>query len=183
MDMKRPIAALGMALALGCAAAGASPVRDGGVIRNSGSTNFSGYTVKVWSDGAAWAVPSNRAGTPTGRPITGHVAQRLALRFLHDAQQARKNRVAAEHCMKSASFGTTTTVDYHGWTSPDLECASGVLTVALAADTHNIVAQLHLQGAPAAHRIPLLPNEPRRAPSDRPAGQPSATPEPAPSAS
>jgi len=41
---------------------------------------------------------------------------------------------------------------------------------------------LKIQGT-QAHRIPLLPNEPRRVPSENPGGQPSATPEPMPSAS
>ena len=181
--MTRQLAALTIALALGCAgAAAAAYSRDGGVIRNSGSTNFSGYTIKVWSDGSTWAVHSNRAGTPIDAPVTGHVPADLAQRFLQDAQQARKNRVISQPCMKSASFGTSTVVSYHGWTSPDLECPGGGFAETLGQDAHKIAAQLKIQGT-QAHRIPLLPNEPRRVPSENPGGQPSATPEPVPSAS
>lgn len=175
--MKRLIAATVMALAAACTGmAGASHPRDGGIIRNSGSTNFSGYTVKVWADGTTWAVHSNRAGTPVDTPQTANVDPRLAKRFLDDARQAKNNRVVSQSCMKSASFGSSTTVEYHGWTSPDLNCPGGGYVVTLGADANKIVAALKLQGEPA-HRIRLLPNEPRRAPSDQPSTQASPTPE------
>ncbi len=172
-----------MALFLACvAAAGASHMRDGAVIRNSGSTNFSGYTVKVWSDGSTWAVHSNRMGTQLDTPVTGRIPQNVAQRFLSEARQSRANRVVSQPCMKSASFGTSTVVLYHGWTSPDLECPGDGLVVALGSDAHKIVALLKIQGQPA-HRIPMLPNEPRRIPSEMPSVQPSPTPEPTGSAS
>lgn len=150
-------------------------MQDGAVIRNSGSTNFSGYTIKVWSDGSTWAVPSNRAGTAAGTPVTGHIPANLAQRFFQDAQQARKHRVIAEHCMKSASFGSITTVQYHGWTSTDLECPGGGYVAALAADAHKIAALLKIR---VGHRA-LLPNEPRRVPTEGSPSQASPTPEPA----
>lgn len=176
--MKRQIAALTIALTLGVAGAcGAAGIRDGGVIRNSGSTNFLGYTVKVWSDGSTWAVHANRAGTPYGSPVTGHISATLAQRFLTDAQKARKNPQAAQHCMKSASFGTSTIVTYHGWTSSDLECPATGFAAALATDTHQIVALLKLQGV-QVRRMPMLPNEPRRLPSDSAPTQATPTPEP-----
>lgn len=178
--MRRDLAAIGMALLLGTVALAAAPARDGAVIRNSGSTNFSGYTIKVWSDGSTWAVHSDRSGTEVGQPVTGHVPVALARSLLRDAQQARKNRVISEHCMKSASFGTVTTVLYHDWTSPDLECPGGGFIVALGADAHKIAAQLQIQGT---RRIPMLPNEPRRVPVEAPSEQPAATPEPGTSAS
>jgi hypothetical protein len=179
--MNRQLALLGMVLILACgSAAVAAFTRDGAVIRNSGSTNFSGYTVKVWSDGSTWAVHSNRAGTPLDSPVTGNIPANLAQRFLGEAKQAKQNHAVSRPCMKSASFGTSTLVLYHGWTSPDLECPGDGFTVALGADAHKIVALLKFQGV---HRIPMLPNEKRRIPSDMPSGQSSATPEPAPSAS
>ena len=173
--MKRQIAVLSMALVLGCAAVAAAQMRDGGVIRNSGSTNFSGYTIKVWSDGSTWAVHSGRSGTPVGTAVSGHIPENLAQTFLHDAQQARKNRVVSQHCMKSASFGTVTTVEYHGWTSPDLECPGDGFVVALGADAHKIAALLKVQGARPRG---LLPNEPRRIPVEGTPSQASPSPEP-----
>lgn len=181
--MKRQLAAFGIALALGCAgAAAAAYSRDGGVIRNSGSTNFTGYTIKVWSDGSTWAVHSNRAGEPIDSPVTGHIPADLAQRFLHDAQQTRENHVTSQPCMKSASFGTSTVVLYHGWTSPDLECPGGGFVETLGQQAHKIAGLLKIQGV-QPHRIPMLPNEPRRIPNESASGQPSATPEPTPSAS
>jgi hypothetical protein len=171
--MKSKAAAVILGLAIACVAhVHASGMHDGALIRNTGSTNFSGYSIKVWSDGTTWAVHANRMGDPVDTPQSGHVDARLAQTFLHDAQQARRNRLLApQHCMKSASFGTSTVVLYHDWTSPDLECPSNDgFAVALATDAHKIVAALRLQGLPT-HALPrLLPNEQRR-------------PEPTPSAS
>lgn len=179
--MNRKLAFLSMVLALACASAAvAAFTRDGAVIRNSGSTNFTGYTIKVWSDGSTWAVHSDRAGTQLDAPVSGNIPANLAQRFLGEAKQAKQNHAISQHCMKSASFGTTTVVLYHGWTSADLECPGDGLTVALGADAHKIAALLKVQGV---HHIPMLPNEKRRIPSDMPSGQSSATPEPAPSAS
>jgi len=181
--MTRQLAALGMAIAFAClGAASASNVRDGGVIRNSGSTNFSGYTIKVWSDGSTWAVHSSRAGAPIDSAVTGHIPADLAQRFLDDAKQARKNRDVSQPCMKSASFGTSTVVLYHGWTSPDLECPGGGFIETLGQQAHKIAALLKVEGI-QPRRIPMLPNERRRPPSDTQSGQPSATPEPTPSTS
>jgi hypothetical protein len=179
--MRRQLATLSIALvcAVGVAAA---QTRDGAVIRNSGSTNFSGYIVKVWSDGSTWAVHANRSGSPLDAPVKGRIPANLAQRFLQEVKQAEHNRIVSQSCMKSASFGTSTIVVYHGWTSPDLECPGDGFAVALAADAHKIVAQLKFSGQPA-HRIPMLPNEKRRVPSESPSGQPSATPEPTASAS
>ena len=73
--------------------------------------------------------------------------------------------------MKSVSFGTTTVVQYHGWTSPDLECPGDGTVIALGSDAKKIAAQVRMQGV-RSHAIPRLPNEPRR-----------AEPEPTPSAS
>lgn len=176
--MKRLTAAIIIGLALACVGAAGASQRDGATIVNSGSTNFSGYTIKVWSDGATLAVHANRGGNQLDAPVTGHIPQSVAQRFISEAHQARRSRIASQPCMKSASFGTSTVVTYHGWTSPDLECPGDGYAVALGSDAHKIVALLKFQGMPA-HPIHLLPNEPRRAPSETPAsGQPSATPEP-----
>jgi hypothetical protein len=153
-------------------------MRDGGLIRNSGSTNFTGYTIKVWSDGSAWAVHSNRAGDQIGSPVTGEIPATLAQTFLADARNAKHNRVMSQSCMKSASFGSVTTVLYHGWASPDLQCPGDGYVVSLGADANKIAALLKIQGMPG-HRIPMMPHEPRRVPSESQSGQPSPSPEPA----
>lgn len=162
----------------GIAAAGTHP--DSAVIRNTGSTNFTGYTISVWQNGRVSAVHSNRAGQPVDRPVTATLPKSLVRQFFTDLHTAQHARIVAQSCMKSASFGTTTVIVNHNWTSPDLECPGDGHIIALGSDAKKIAAQLRLQGMPV-HRIPMLPNEPRRTePSPM---QPSATPEPAPSAS
>jgi hypothetical protein len=172
------VLALAVLAAVAVAYAGSRP--DGAIIRNTGSTNFSGYTIKVWSDGRTSTVHSNHSGQAIDRPVSGKVPDTLVAQFFNDLRTAQHAHPVAETCMKSASFGTTTVVVYHGWTSPDLECGGDGHVIALGSDVKKIAAQLRVQPF-KAHRIPMLPNEPRRTETNT--AQPSATPEPAPSAS
>lgn len=177
--MKGHIALACLALALGSGAlAGAAFSRDGGVIRNSGSTNAPGYTIKVWSDGSTWAVHSGRTGSPQGTPVTGHVPESLAREFIEDAREARAKHAPAARCMKSASFGSVTTVLYHGWTSPDIQCPVAGELSELKTAVNRIVSLTGAEAMPG-RRIPMLPNEPRRVPTEGASSRPSATPEPA----
>jgi hypothetical protein len=73
--------------------------------------------------------------------------------------------------MKSASFGSVTTVNYHGWTSGDLECPGNP---AFSSDVHAI-AQAVIGVQTPTRRIPRLPNEIRR-PEGSPV-QPTASPD------
>lgn len=161
-----------------CAAQGAQYGRDGAVIRNSGSTNFAGYTIKVWSDGSVWGQPSGRTGQPMGQPSTAKVPAEVSARFFHDVQASRGGRERLPGpCMKSASFGSSTTVDWHGWSSPDLSCPTQGSLVALTVDVQHITAALGL-GHTTMHRVPLMPHEPRRIPTEA-----SPSPEPGAAAS
>src|SRR5579884_917060 len=161
-------------LAVGGTAAAAHQ-RDGVVIHNTGSTNFSGYTIKLWSDGSATTVRSNRDGTTIGRPSDGSVSLDLVRKFFGDLKAAEKSgKVLGQPCMKSASFGSTTVVQYHGWTSPDLECPGGGFVVALASEAHEIATALNVRLTPV--RRPLMPNEPRRVPQPQ-ASQATPSPE------
>ena len=162
------------------AVAVAASRHDGAVIRNTGSTNFSGYTIKVWSDGSTQSIHTSRAGQPLDQPVAGHIPKAVTDQFFRDLRTAKGQPTGAQPCMKSASFGTSTVVEYHGWSTPDLECQGNGFVIALASDAHKIVALLHVQGMPP-HSIPMLPNEPRRA--EPTSGQASPSPEPAPSAS
>jgi hypothetical protein len=170
--------ALAILAAVAIAYAGSQP--DGAIIRNTGSTNFSGYTIKVWSDGRTSTVHTSRSGQALDRPVAGTVPSSLVTQLFSDLRTAQHAHPVAETCMKSASFGTTTVVTYHGWTSPDLECGGDGHIIALGSDAKKIAAQLRVQPF-KAHRIPMLPNEPRR--TEPTPAQPSATPEPAASAS
>lgn len=169
---------------LGCLAlAAAMPRRDGATILNSGSTNFAGYTIKVWSDGSTSSVHT-RHGAPIESPAAGNVPKGLATALLADLKAAKQSGgIVSQSCMKSASFGSTLVVLYHGWTTPDLSCPGDGYVTSVASDAAKIVAALKLSPVPT-HRVPMLPNERRRPPNEQ-TGTPqaSALPEPSPSAS
>ncbi len=157
----------------------AAAARDGAVIRNTGSTNFSGYTIKLWSDGSAAVVRSNRAGDAMAPPRAGSVPMDTVRKFFGDLKAAKDSgKVIGRTCMKSASFGSATVVQYHGWTSPDLECPGDGFVVALAAEAHEIAAALQVRRVPMhpVIRRALMPNEPRRVPQGPPV-QASPSPE------
>jgi hypothetical protein len=123
----------------------ASRPLDGAVITNSGSTNAPGYEIRIHSDGSA------QFGTH-GRGVSsvmqrGTVSPTLAATFFADLKKARASNVQGEAgCMKSASFGTTTIVNWHGWVSGDLECPRG--SPALKADIFKIQEALHIDASP-----------------------------------
>lgn len=175
-NMKRwALSGVALAACMGFATAAARP--DGAVIRSSGSTNFPGYTIKVRSSGWAWAVRSNKQGEQIGTPVTTALPQRTIQKLLNDAKAAKlSGNVIGRPCMKSASFGSTLVVEYHGWTSPDLNCPGGGFIIALGADANKIAALLPITSSP--ERRGLLPNEQRR-PETTP-GQASPTPESSP---
>lgn len=180
--MNRTVA-VGLLTIAACACAtlafAAGQVRDGAVIQNSGSTNFAGYTIKVWSDGAVHGTASGRsAAAQSGSSQT--VSIDLVQRFFLDARAARQSgRTLAASCMKSASFGSTTVVHYHGWTSTDLECPGSGFSGALAADVNQIAQALQMKNVltrtPRSRSL-LMPGEPRRPPQSG-SGQASAMPE------
>ncbi len=149
--MRRRVAlAIGLAIALVAAAP-----RDSAVIVDSGSTNTQGYKIQVWSDGTASITPADRFGTAQGAAKPFSVPASTATRFFADLAAARKGAAAGEPCMKSASFGTTTHVVWHGWTSPDLDCpAANALTAALVHDIAEIRQTSGISAEPL-RRAPL----------------------------
>lgn len=155
--MRKTIAALTIAVLAGATLAVAATGRDGANIRTSRSTNTQPYDLKIWSDGTGAFVPQSGATVPF------KVTQSLANRFFADVRAARANPGTPGRCMKSASFGTTTTVVWHDYTSVDLQCPPLTPAVAaLAADVKAIAAKVNTSGA-INRRIPL-PREPRMAP-------------------
>ena len=111
----------------------ASPAADQAVIVNSGSTNTAGYRLRISADGSAYL---NQANLPLHRQIS----PQLVARFFNELHQT--GGVASlpdAHCMKSASFGTTTRIEYRGQTSPDISCpANSTLERALYVDAQAI---------------------------------------------
>ena len=133
-----------------CAAAAlsVSTSKDGASIVDSGSTNTGGYTIHVWSDGTAAVTYQNGADTaPSPKSFT--FSPSVAARFFADLKAARGGKAHAERCMKSASFGTSTHVYWHGWSSPDLDCPPGdPLTSAILKDVNAIRSAGKVTAAP-----------------------------------
>jgi len=138
------------------AAASKLQLEDGASIVDSGSTNTEGFKVNVWSTGRARILSAGGSGL-------AHIDGELSRKFLADLKAARNSNAQGQPCVKSASFGTRTTVVWHGWTSPDLQCpVAGPLT-AVKADADAIVRQLHISLRPQ-RTIHLPRNEPRAVP-------------------
>jgi hypothetical protein len=147
---RRVALAIGFAIALVAAAP-----RDSAVIVDSGSTNTQGYKIQVSSDGTASITPADRFGTVQGAAKPFTVPASTAARFFADLAAARKGAAAGQPCIKSASFGTTTHVVWHGWTSPDLDCpAANALTAALVHDVGEIRQTSGISAEPL-RRAPL----------------------------
>ena len=138
--------------------------QDAATIANSGSTNTAGFTITVRADGSAvYGVRPSRMVSAVMK--TGRVPASVARNFLSDLKVA-KNRapVVNIRCMKSASFGYSETVSYHGWTSPDLTCPPfGGPIATLRADVAAIVTALNIN-TNRGGRINLPANEPRKMP-------------------
>jgi hypothetical protein len=116
------------------------------VIRNSGSTNTLGYTIVIHADYTA-DVYSNG--------VTQHKAVAAAqAKWLFEKLNAAEplNVVGAGRCMKSASFGTYTTIRYGGQMTPDLSCGGGPEARELMRTVGVIVNQLGVSPLMGARR-------------------------------
>jgi hypothetical protein len=131
--MRRAIPAVLAAGVLGAAA-------DTAVIVNSGSTNRAGFRIEVQRSGEAEYTFTPR-GQATER-VRGKVPDALLRRFYADLEAAQPlSALPAEHCAKSVSFGTRTTVELGSERTPDISCpnASNPNTKALMRDVGEIV--------------------------------------------
>ncbi|GHO45546.1 hypothetical protein [Ktedonospora formicarum] len=94
-------------------------------ITNSGSTNTPGFTLTIAYDGS---------GTLTYKPgnnqrFASYQDKRFPAGTFSASQLSSQlqaigdvSSIPSGHCMKSASFGTRTTITYEGKTSGDLSC-------------------------------------------------------------
>lgn len=105
------------------------------LIVNSGSTNTAGYALRVRTDGTAMLLQGE-----TARGV--QLAHDLVDRLFADLRAAGPlDALPRTFCMKSVSFGTTTTVAYRGRRSPDLSCpARSAAASALALDARALAA-------------------------------------------
>jgi hypothetical protein len=141
------------AFTLGCIAVAmlgaVSP--DSAKIVDSGSTNTSGYTIVVQSDGSA-TVTVQQSATQSTAPKSFTLPQATATRFFTDLAAAKTGNAVTVPCMKSASFGTTLRITWQGWTSPDLSCPpKDSLGTALISDVQAIREAAGIGTVPLRH--------------------------------
>jgi len=122
------------------------PAADEAVIVNSGSTNSPGFRIVVERSGKAVYSPSPRRSAEGLSVQAKHRSRKithdLARRFYSDLDAAAPLAdLPKPACMKSASFGTTLTVELAAQKSPDLSCGDGgnAKLKALIQDTDEIV--------------------------------------------
>jgi hypothetical protein len=100
---------------------------DLALITDSGSTNTAGFRIEVRRSGEAVYTPTlRRAGQvpeAQAKPKTRQVPPDLTKRFFANLDAAKSlSALPAQGCMKSASFGTTLTIQYGDQKTPDLRC-------------------------------------------------------------
>jgi hypothetical protein len=113
----------------------------------------------------------DRAGAQQSAAKAFSVSKATAAKFFGDLQEARAGKATSQPCMKSASFGTSTHVAWHDWTSPDLDCPPGSpLTAALLTDVGAIRKASGIDSAVPLRRgmLPGIRPMPVATPSPRP---------------
>ncbi|HLH42070.1 MAG TPA: hypothetical protein VKV74_03715 [Bryobacteraceae bacterium] len=140
--MPREIAlSAGVLLGAACLFAASGPA----VILNSGSTNTAGFRLTIEKSGNAEFAPMPRKYGPQSPGSTESARYKLpdavVRRFYSDLEAARPlGNLPRTRCMKSASFGTNTIIQFGGEETPDLSCpnASDARTQALMRDIREI---------------------------------------------
>ena len=118
-------------------------------IVDSGSTNTAGYTLVVAPDGAATVAQD---GIAQPKVVAAAQAHWLFAK-LREAEPV--DSLGGGHCMKSASFGTSTVVTWHARTSSDLSCDENPASRELLRTIRVIARQLAV--ATFRHGRRLLP--------------------------
>jgi hypothetical protein len=108
-------------------------------IDQSGSTNTKGYAITIQADGSG-AVLIDGATSTTSFPV-GTIDMGTFQNLLSSVGDVSKI-TAAGGCVKSASFGTRTTIVYNGKTSTDLQCVTQGSKPAGAYDLANFVLRV-----------------------------------------
>lgn len=138
-----------------------TPARDGATVVDSGSTDWSGYKMDVWSDGNADLTLQDRGRATHGPLKTFTISASLAHRFFADLKAKRDGlRIAGEFCGTYAGNTTTAYVQWHGWRSPDLACAPAPNSVLILALINDVNAILSASGVDRSRRQRSTPAPP-----------------------
>jgi len=114
-------------------------------IRNTGSTNFAGYTIVVHASGAADVTVG---GETVPKTLAAPQTKWLFAKVL---AATPLDTMPAAGCIKSASFGSVTTVSYGGTTSPDISCGGDATMREIARTVGVVTARL---GVRPQRRLP-----------------------------
>jgi hypothetical protein len=135
---------------------------DGATIVNSGSTNSAGFRLDVRSDGSATFTVDGR--TPESRTVLP-VSVALFIKNLKASLPLSPGK--SEGCVKSASFGTSTFVIYHGHRSGDISCGTSLKERTLMSDVNRIALEAKIPAMiPRAQVLPRpLPPTPEPNPT------------------
>ena len=100
---------------------------DMAVITDSGSTNTAGFRIEVNPSGEGVYTATRRRPSQLPdaqmKPRNRQIPSDVVKRFYADLDAAKPlAALPSQRCMKSASFGTTLTVEYRDQKSPDLRC-------------------------------------------------------------
>ncbi len=153
MRLFRPLAILALAALLGAPALAQSPATStsplpspssspsalAATIANSGSTNFPGYRIALEPTGVAF-VTNTRDNTSSVQRVDPKLAKRF---FDAMAAVGPMSGITVLHCMKSASFGSSTTITMNGATSPDISCGGDPKVAELASAADSVAHAVH----------------------------------------
>ncbi len=106
------------------------------VITNSGSTNSAGYTLVIVPDGSATV---RQYEGVTKATVAGAQTRWLFGRL---RSAGPLDSLGLERCMKSASFGSRTTIAWNGSTTGDVSCSDDDASRELVRTINVIVTQL-----------------------------------------
>jgi hypothetical protein len=127
-------------------------------IIDSGSTNRPGVTITV--DQAGNAVVELRGSQPQSAKLSEQLCEQL----MRDVKAAGTlSTLPVQHCMKSASFGSSLYVEFNGDRSPDVSCSPqpDPRSAALHKDASDILQavrnQLHLPMLRTARPVRPIP--------------------------
>ncbi|MBD2512284.1 hypothetical protein H6G91_34570 [Nostoc muscorum FACHB-395] len=122
------------------------------IIVNSGSTNTIGYRIYVSPTGEVNYVDGK--GSHQGK-----LSQKLTKKFFRDVKIAEplSNLPVQKSCVKSVSFGTTTTIKLADQQSQDISCPGNAKAQILDNDVIAIAKALNVVNVPKSQGQPLPP--------------------------
>ncbi|MEH2411682.1 hypothetical protein [Nostoc sp.] len=121
------------------------------IILNSGSTNTIGYRIYVSPNGEVNYVDGKGSNQ-------GKLSEKLTKKFLGDLKVAEPlSNLPKQSCVKSVSFGTTTTIRLADQQSPDISCPGNAKAQRLDNDVIAIAKALNVVNVPKSQGKPLPP--------------------------